>query len=666
MKKYGFLTSCLLLLATNFATAQTPTPDQAASQTTAPVANFVLKGRVVDAETGAPLAFATLGIQSLGLSTATNNDGYWRISLPQKAKNETLLFRYMGYSNKNVLISTISDEITIRLEPKSYQINEVVVTRKDFCKEFLQKAWNAIPENYPIEPTLSEGFYRETQRLKDSTFLYFNEAVLSVYKNTYRNIRNFGQIKVEKSRKNVFPGIDSINDVRFYGGPHFPNDLDIVFSRWDFIKPSEYSNWKIELTGNLRDSTSNIYVLSFKHKTLPNSNFQGKMYIDRDNYAFVGFDFWRQGLSALTSTQYPDMEYIPGMTSIKIGYSQQQGRYFLSYINYKTNGYNTVSQKRVFKDIDYVTTSQQTEAAKPIPFNEQFDYTDILSIEAQPYDSSYWKDYNILEESKLMQNQTNLTYNKEDAIKQLTTVYNKELTDEEKVLLFLKRFTFDGGFAYLPIRFANGIQSLTYGSNNFEDCVANVGTFGISTMDGIRFDLNKRWAIFSRISSVLYGFEQFQADLGINYRVSLAPSGRWIFLDLGLAVSTSNSKLEFGTITNSTSNLTLKGKTFDSEKLVLKAGKSEYGVKPSIGLAVRMGKQYELFSEATWFGLKPKFLEHNYLQIKEKTGGWFNKQSIKIDWNDSSLQYQLNGQNKTSNPFEVNPFNFRIGIRSGF
>lgn len=666
MKKYGILAGCFLLLATTTLPAQTPNSGETTIETTTPAANFVLKGRVVDADNGSPLAFATLSIHSLGLGTATNEDGYWRMSLPSKAKNETLSFLYMGYSSKNLSISSMSEETTVRLDPKSYQMTEVVVTQNDFCKEFLQKAWNAIPENYPIKPCLSEGFYRETQRLKDSTFLYFNEAVLSVYKNTYRGVRNFGQIKVEKSRKNVFPGIDSINDVRFYGGPHFPNDLDIVFSRWDFIKPSDYANWKIELTGNLRDSISNIYVLSFKHKTMPNSNFQGKMYIDRDNYAFVGFDFWRPGLSALASTQYPDMEYIPGMTSIKIGYTQQQDRYFLSYINYKTNGYNTVSQKRVFKDIDYVTTSLQTESAKPIPFNEQFDYKDILSIEAQPYDSSYWKDYNILEESNLMQNQTNLTYNKEDALKQLTTEYNKELTSEEKTLLFLKRFTFDGGFAFLPIRYANGVQSLTYGASNLGSCVADAGTFGISTMDGIRFDLTKKWALFGRISSVLYGFEQFQADLGINYRISLAPSGRWVFLDLGLAASTVNSKMEFGTLSNSGGNLNLKGKIFDSDQIVLKAGKSEFGFKPSIGLAVRMGKQYELFTEATWFGLKPNFLTHDYLQLKEKTGGWFNKQSVKIDWNDPAMQFQIDGQNKRSTPFDVNPFNFRIGIRSGF
>ena len=543
---------------------------------------------------------------------------------------------------------------------------EVVVTQKDFCKEFLQKAWDAIPQNYPTEPTLCEGFYRETERLKDSTFLYFNEAVLDVYKNTYKNTINFGQIRVEKSRKNVFPGIDSINDVYFYNGPHFPNSLDIVFSRWEFIRPSEYANWKIELVGSLRDSVSNIYVLSFKNKKLPNSSFQGKMYIDRDNYAFVGFDFWRAGYSNLNMNQLPDMDYVPGMTSIKIGYMEQNGTYHLGYINYKTNGLNTTSKKRIYKDIEYVTTSIQTKDVSPIPFSEQFDYHDILSIEAQPYDSSYWKDYNILEQSKLMNNQAALSYQKDEALKQLTKTYNKALTEQEKVLLFLKRFTFDGGIAYLPAHYQGGAHVLTWGGNTFGSQQVKTTAFGISTMDGIRFELNKKWYLTGTVSTALYGIEQLQLDLGAAYRLTLSPSGRLIFMDLGLAASNVTSRLELATLDNNATsgNFLIGRKVFDSDKLTLKAGKSGFGLKPSIGFSVRMGKQSELFTDASWF--QPLLFKKEYLQLKEADGSFLSRQSAKIDWNSSDILLTVDGQPIHTPRFEVQPWNIRIGIRSGF
>ena len=231
----------------------------------------------------------------------------------------------------------------------------------------------------------------------------------------------------------------------------------------------------------------------------------------------------------------PDMNYVPGMTSIKIGYTEQNGTYNLGYINYKSNGFNTASKKRIFKDVEYVTTSIQTKDVSPIPFSQQFDSHDILSIEAQPYDSSYWKDYNILEQSKLMSNQAALSYQKDEALKQLTKTYNKVLTEQEKVLLFLKRFTFDGGIAYLPIRYHGGAHDLTWGGNPWGTQQVKTTAFGISTMDGIRFELNKKWMLTGTVSTALYGVEQLQMDLGAAYRVSLAPSGRWMFMDLGLA-----------------------------------------------------------------------------------------------------------------------------------
>lgn len=627
---------------------------------------LIFKGIVVDVSNNLPLPYAALSVPKLGLGTASNTDGQWKLQLPSNAINETLRISHLGYETKNISLSELIQESIITLEPKARELSEFLVSNKDFCKDMLEKAWKAIPENYPSTPTLAEGFYRETQRLRDSTFLYFNEAVLKVYKNTYKNTKNFGQIKVEKSRKNVFPGIDSINDVRFYGGPHFPNDLDIVFSRWDFINPSEYKKWDIQVAGSFKDSLDIIYILSFKHRQYPNSNFQGKMYINSNSYAFIGFEFWRAGLSALAATQLPDQEYIPGMTTVKVGYTQQDKKLQLGYITYQTNGYNTISQKRIFKEIEYVTTSIRTEKVQAIPFAEQFDYKDILSIQAVPYDSTYWKDYNILEESKMMQNQTHLSYQKEEAIKALTTVYNVTLSEAEKTLLFLKRFSFDGGFAYLPYTYNNGLHDFSYNAVPLGTKEVNKGTFGISTMDGLRFELTKNWMVFGRLSTVLYGFEQFQADLGINYRLSLAPSGRWFFLDMGLAAASINSRLELVELPNNGNNLMLKGKMFDSDNLVLKSGNRGIGIKPSISLAVRMGKQYELFTEATWLRVKDLLFKKDYIQVKEKEGGWFDKNSVKIDWNDPALQVNIDGMRVRLQQFEPSPLNIRIGIRSGF
>ena len=286
-------------------------------------------------------------------------------------KHETISFKYLGYTTQTIQISQLPTTSVVYLRPSSVELQEVVISpEKKF--EILRGAWNAIASNYPVEATRTQGFYRETQRVNDSLFLYFNEAILNVFKNTYENNQNFGQIEVERSRKNVFPGIDSINDVRFYGGPHFPNELDIVFSRWDFIKPSEFKNWSYDLEGGYSDNGRFIYILAFQHKQNPLSNFQGRMFIDGDNYAYLGFEIKRFGLASFNSVDdlNSDANYVSGTTTIDIGYVENGDRYFLSHINYKTNGINMASRVRVFKDIEYITTSIQTLDVTPFPTND--------------------------------------------------------------------------------------------------------------------------------------------------------------------------------------------------------------------------------------------------------------------------------------------------------
>jgi len=53
--------------------------------------------------------------------------------------------------------------------------------------------------------------------MKDGPILEFSEAILNGYKTSY-SVKTMGQISIEKSRKNISPGRDAINFVRFYGG----------------------------------------------------------------------------------------------------------------------------------------------------------------------------------------------------------------------------------------------------------------------------------------------------------------------------------------------------------------------------------------------------------------------------------------------------------------
>ena len=116
-------------------------------------------------------------------------------------------------------------------------------------------------------------------------------------------------------------------------------------------------------------------------------------------------------------------------------------------------------------------------------------------------------------------------------------------------------------------------------------------------------------------------------------------------------------------------SLTIGGKKLDGSVLSVSTGQNTIGAIGKIGLAVRMGKQYELFAEGNY---QLSLLKERYVQFKEKNGFFLTRSTSKVDWNDSNLYVWLDERNQgnlvrmTSPTFNVEPCYIRLGVRSGF
>lgn len=620
---------------------------------------FTLSGKIYDKDTGTPIPFVTVGIPSLGIGTASNPDGEWSLQLPATAAGRNLYFKSMGYTPRLLKIDSTNDTSVIYLSEANFELGQVIIMPDSTLKHLLRSAYNNISKNYPKKATLCTGFYRETQKFNDTLFLYFNEAVLKVYKNTYKNNKNYGQIEIEKSRKNIFPDIDSINDVKFYGGPHFPNELDIVFSRWDFINPSKYKDWKYNLEGIYKDSISGeeTYLISFKNKKRPNSDFSGNIYIDKQNLAYTGFDMEKSGPGTFEPAISPKRStYLPGKTSIKIRYTKYNDKYNLGHIYYKTNGINTEKMTRIHKDIEYVTTSIKTDSVSPIPYSKQFRYTDILLLDGEEYSKSFWKDYNILKESRVLDRKTTMLYNNKDAVKQLQKKYPVKLSKQDKTLLFLKKFSFETSIMYTGTKINNGTHSFIYKGTSSEYTVKNEPVT-LSVSEAIRYEINRRWYLNTNVSTALYGISNIKLNIGGIYRIPLTNKGIKTFMDAGLSLSgnAGNNKL------SSMKNTTIKGESFDGHKINIYAKEKSLGLTPSLSFSIKLGKKYELFTDLNYYF---PLLQKEYLQFKENKG--FFKKKINVNWDDRNLIYTINNKTRTKSCLDISPLSIKVGIRSGF
>jgi hypothetical protein len=72
---------------------------------------LVIRGKVVDSETNAPLIFATVAVKETNVATVTNIDGEFQIKIVDLDKSKNLEFTYLGYKNSIIPLTQPDDSI---------------------------------------------------------------------------------------------------------------------------------------------------------------------------------------------------------------------------------------------------------------------------------------------------------------------------------------------------------------------------------------------------------------------------------------------------------------------------------------------------------------------------------------------------------------------------
>ena len=97
--------------------------------------NYItIKGKVVDAESGNPLVFATVAVKESNVAIVTNIDGEFTLKIGDQVTSKNLEISYLGYKNKIILISDLREngyKNVISLEAAPIPIKEIIVKPLD-------------------------------------------------------------------------------------------------------------------------------------------------------------------------------------------------------------------------------------------------------------------------------------------------------------------------------------------------------------------------------------------------------------------------------------------------------------------------------------------------------------------------------------------------------
>lgn len=361
---------------------------------------LTVSAKVIDKETKEPLIFATVGILGKPIGTITNMQGDFDFYIPSEYRNNNLVISIIGYNNYEAPVWTLlgTENQVIELGKSTTVLQEVMVTDSLMGGEILQIALSRIEQNYPMAPTMVDGFYRDIKKV-GGVYISLLEAAVKIYDEDYSTPRNkfklrerVALLEVRRSlgysnkftayfdEDNLLEDLLLHNNVRYR---QFPEE-ELFFSSLRREKDSYYNGHE-------------IYVVSHKEE------YKLIIYIDKKNYGIVHLEYENNQQATIGKRRGLESKF----ANLKrvIDFKEYDNKLYLNFISVesKINWYDAQSGELKFETELY----QQllVNDINPIP-QERIGTTEKmrsygLQYQDMPYNKKFWENYNVIKESPL-------------------------------------------------------------------------------------------------------------------------------------------------------------------------------------------------------------------------------------------------------------------------
>jgi len=369
---------------------------------------WTFSGRVVDAKTRKPMASVSVTDRQVG--TVTNEEGEFTLKL--RRQPPSVVFSCLGYRSLRLSAEACKDlerqQKPVRLAPSTVMLSEIFIEGRD-AKDVVLKAIARIADNYPRQPNLLRGFYRETVQ-KRQRFISISEGVVDVYKSAYNKSDWRDGVSILKGRRLLSQRPSDTLSVKLQGGPVLPIILDIVKERDLLLNEQELDNYAFRFLVPEKADERMLYVVEMRpvaHQ--PYALFKGRLYIDRETLAFTKIDLELDmsepdKVTGMILRKRPlGLRFTPRELSVSIDYKTDGG---VTRINYIRNviRFRCDWKRRLFKS-NFTVTSEMVvtdrtegDTIKPIrrrdSFNRRDNFYDKVIFFSDP---NFWGSDNIIE-----------------------------------------------------------------------------------------------------------------------------------------------------------------------------------------------------------------------------------------------------------------------------
>jgi hypothetical protein len=609
----------------------------------APAQTPVLRGLVLDAETRQPIPNAQVGVAHNRIGTSTNLDGRFALPIPPAYQREGLEIALLGYEPyRQPLPALPGPELRILLKLKRATLGEVQVSGS--VLGIVREAVARIPQNYPVRPTRLEGFFRESDNdQEDSKYRYLAEAVLTVLKAPYTAPKDNGDIVIRQSRKVNLEEPTSLIRYKWIAGPFIPHRMDFVHNRLDFINERDFKDYDYKLTELTTYLDRPVYVISFGPKVgNKRANFEGKLYIDQQSYAFLAAEWKRTPAGIRNELGSLDAEE----RAYRIEYQPYAGRWHVKSVWYNTRA-KTLTGKPMRHLAEYLTTAIDTAQAATPGYTARAQFMDVFLENTVRYDSAFWQSYPTL----LPPEQLRLTLrDRERQLKAEELFATKPAGPApaaNKVLFALLdrlRFGYVGGLLWLDSPGAALRVDMAPAGSAFQALgqvrapqQSLVAWRGGSYLLDLTKSLSVHWT--NRVASWNYRGDGWSA--GATYELNLRPRHRPILLRAGLDYTRQRVRYELGNFDNPDHGLRLAGTKLSADNLRLGLQQRTDAWLPRLGLGIELSHRIEAVAD---LGLLLAQTTRDELHLDEQSGFFLFRDDADVPLTDAGATVRVNGE----------------------
>lgn len=363
--------------------------------------NLTISARIQDKETGEALGFASVGVKGVAIGTISNEQGEFDFHVPSENRNDILVVSMLGYRSFEAPIWTlagIADQV-ITLEKSPIELQEIVVSDTLTGGDILGIALSRIEQNYPMEPFLMDGFYRDIKKV-GGTYISLLEAAVQIYDENYSEPRNKyklrERVKLLEVRKSI--GYES----------KFTHYFDQINLLEDLLLHNDVRYRKVDLEGDVGENAGReknsfydghaIYVVTY------NKEYKLKVYIDKEDFSIIH-------LELEDSTEHGYLGKKKNLISKYVGlkktidFRRYQGKMYPNYITVtsRINWYDAKTDEIRFETELFqqlLINRVRANSTERIGSTERMrNYS--LQYQDQPYNKKFWENYNVIKETPL-------------------------------------------------------------------------------------------------------------------------------------------------------------------------------------------------------------------------------------------------------------------------